>query len=196
MNKQRLEAFTDAILAIIMTIMVLEIHAPSSFTFPALTKLFIPLLAYVISFIGLTNLWASHHFLFEKLHHVTYGLFIANMALILWLSLVPVTTAWVAEHPTHFVPQAVFMIIQFGWTTLLLNLQRMCKKADANFPAHVIKPIGIRFTLIVQVVGTVLSFFLPYVVLIAGSLIIVVYVFRPTLGDWQDNKTYRSKNQL
>ena len=67
MNKQRLEAFTDAILAIVMTIMVLEIHAPKGYTMSAMKASWLPLLAYIISFCGMANLWATHHFLFEKL---------------------------------------------------------------------------------------------------------------------------------
>ncbi|MGL0747552.1 TMEM175 family protein [Secundilactobacillus paracollinoides] len=93
MNKGRLEAFTDAILAIIMTIMVLELHTPEGFTLAAIQNELIPLLAYVISFVGITNLWATHHFIFEPMHKVSYGVFIVNMALLLWVSLVPITTA-------------------------------------------------------------------------------------------------------
>lgn len=184
MNKQRLEAFTDAILAIIMTIMVLELHAPSGFTLVALKPLVIPLIAYVISFIGLSNLWVTHHSLFEQLHHVSYGVFVANMFLVLWVSFLPLATSWIAAHPTHSIPQVTFMIVQLGWTLLLLNLQRMCKRADATYPAYVIEPLGIKVTIGIQVAGGILSVFLPYVALIAGSLIIVLYLLWPIHGVW------------
>lgn len=185
MNKQRLEAFTDAILAIIMTIMVLEIHAPDGFSLAAMRGTWIPLFAYAVSFCGLANLWASHHYLFEKIHRVSYGLFLANMALILWVSLYPSATAWVAEYPTHFVPQASYMVLQFGWTILLLNLQRMCRKSDPEFRGNVIGRTGVAVTLITQVICAALSFFVPYISLIGGTLIIILYIFRPNDGEWR-----------
>jgi uncharacterized membrane protein len=79
------------------------------------------------------NLWATHHFLFEWLRHVSYNVFVANMLLILWVSTLPFVTNWVAEFPTHFITQAAFMVVQFGLTDLLLNLERTVRRADTNY---------------------------------------------------------------
>lgn len=78
------------------------------------------------------------------------------------------------------------MIVQFGWTVLLLNLQRLCIKTDPEYPGEMIGRGGILVTLLIQIIGIILSFFLPYVALMMGSLIIVIYVFRPNRGEWRD----------
>lgn len=80
------------------------------------------------------------------------------------------------------------MVLQFGWTVLLPNLERVCRNADPDFPDHVIGRVGIIATLVLQVLGALLSFYLPYISLVAGTLIIVMYIFRPTRGEWQAAK--------
>lgn len=179
MNKGRLEAFTDAILAIIMTIMVLELHVPDGFTLKAVSHELIPILAYVISFVGLTNLWATHHFLFEALHKVSYGVFIVNMILLLWVSMVPVITAWVATYPDKFLPQVCYIAVIFGWAVLLLLLEAMAKKADPAYPNKALATKEMAIMLVIMVIGAGLSLFLPYVALTTGVIVIGIYLIFP-----------------
>jgi uncharacterized membrane protein len=108
MRTNRLEAFSDGVIAIIITIMVLEMHAPHEPTLSALGPLWPVIISYVMSFVYLGIYWNNHHHMLHLTHHVTGGILWANLHLLFWLSLTPFTTAWMGE--THFaaVPSAVY----------------------------------------------------------------------------------------
>lgn len=93
MNKGRLEAFSDGVIAIIITIMVLELRAPQSSDFAALRELLPVFLSYVLSFIYLGIYWNNHHHMMSTVRKVTGGILWANLHLLFWLSLVPFVTA-------------------------------------------------------------------------------------------------------
>lgn len=96
----RIEAFSDGVLAIAITIMVLELKAPEAEDFSALARLWPTFLAYVLSFLYVAIYWVNHHRLFSHAIRVTNGLLWSNMALLFFLSLIPFTTAYLGEH--HF----------------------------------------------------------------------------------------------
>ena len=100
MTSGRLEAFSDAVVAIIMTIMVLELVPPHEATLEALLPLWPIALAYILSFAMLAIYWNNHHHLLQAAHTVSGRVLWANMHLLFWLSLVPFGTAWIGE--THF----------------------------------------------------------------------------------------------
>lgn len=105
MTKSRLEAFSDGVLAIIITIMVLEIKVPHKATLGALLQLGPVFLSYLLSFVFLGIYWGNHHHLLHTLHHVSSGVIWGNMHLLFWLSLIPFTTGWMGEN--HFAPYPV-----------------------------------------------------------------------------------------
>ena len=105
MTKGRLEAFSDGVIAVIITIMVLELKVPHSADAAALAPLTATFLSYVLSFIFIAIYWNNHHHLLHAVHHVTGGTLWANMHLLFWLSLVPFTTGWMDEN--HFAPLTV-----------------------------------------------------------------------------------------
>ena len=98
MTTSRLEAFSDAVLAIIITIMVLELNVPHEPTLHALAESATGLLTYLLSFVYLGIYWNNHHHLFQLVDRVRGGVLWANLHLLFWLSLVPFTTAWMDEH--------------------------------------------------------------------------------------------------
>jgi uncharacterized membrane protein len=108
MTKGRLEAFSDAVVAIIMTIMVLELRPPHEPTIAAMRPLIPVFLSYVLSFIFLGIYWSNHHHLIQAVRHVDGRVLWANLHLLFWLSLIPFGTAWMGE--THFraTPVAVY----------------------------------------------------------------------------------------
>ncbi|MFL5620828.1 MAG: TMEM175 family protein [Gemmatimonadaceae bacterium] len=108
MSTTRLEAFSDGVLAIIITIMVLELRPPHEPTWSAMRPLWPVILSYVLSFVYLGIYWNNHHHMLHVTRHVTGGILWANLHLLFWLSLTPFTTAWMGE--THFaaVPSAVY----------------------------------------------------------------------------------------
>ena len=110
MSSNRLEAFSDGVLAIIITIMVLELRAPHDTHWTALTQLRWVFLSYVLSFVNLGIYWNNHHHMLHVTRHVTGAILWANLHLLFWLSLIPFTTAWMGENDFAPVPTAVYGI--------------------------------------------------------------------------------------
>ncbi|MFL6254124.1 MAG: TMEM175 family protein, partial [Pyrinomonadaceae bacterium] len=100
MGKGRLEAFSDGVLAIIITIMVLELKVPHGADLAALAPLIPVLLSYVLSFIYVGIYWSNHHHLLQAVKHVDGRTLWANLHLLFWLSLIPFVTGWMGEN--HF----------------------------------------------------------------------------------------------
>ena len=98
MTKSRLEAFSDAVIAIIITIMVLELKVPHGEDFATLNPLVPVFLSYVLSFVYLAIYWNNHHHMLHATHQVSGPILWANMHLLFWLSLIPFTTGWMGEN--------------------------------------------------------------------------------------------------
>jgi uncharacterized membrane protein len=111
MSKDRLEAFSDGVIAIIITIMVLELHAPEHATWAALTPLWPAFLSYVLSFVYLGIYWNNHHHLLQAIKHVDGRVLWANMHLLFWLSLIPFGTAWMGENQFAAQPVALYGVV-------------------------------------------------------------------------------------
>ncbi len=108
MEKDRLLAFSDGVIAIIITIMVLELKAPHGADLATLAKLAPVFLSYVLSFIYVAIYWHNHHHLFHTVQHVDGALLWANTHLLFWLSLVPFATAWLGENHFAALPTAIY----------------------------------------------------------------------------------------
>ncbi len=111
MRKERLEAFSDGVLAIIITIMVLEIKVPRGDKLADLKPLIPIISSYVLSFIYLAIYWNNHHHMMHTVKHVTGDILWANMHLLFWLSLVPFVTGWMGENHFSQMPLALYGII-------------------------------------------------------------------------------------
>ena len=105
MNKSRLEAFSDGVLAIIITIMVLEIDIPEGSDWSELKHLVPVFISYLFSFIYIGIYWGNHHHLLHSVKKVTSGIMLANLNLLFWLSLIPFSTGWMGEN--HFAKNTV-----------------------------------------------------------------------------------------
>jgi uncharacterized membrane protein len=111
MSKGRLEAFSDGVLAIIITIMVLELKAPHEPTWDALSGLVHELLSYVLSFVYVAIYWNNHHHMFQAVHHVTGRILWANIHLLFWLSLIPFATHWMGNTGFAPLPVAAYGVV-------------------------------------------------------------------------------------
>ena len=129
MTTSRLEAFSDAVLAIIITIMVLELDVPSEPTFQALAESATGLLTYLLSFVYLGIYWNNHHHLFQLVGRLRGGVLWANLHLLFWLSLVPFTTAWMDEH-FGTTPVMVYGVNLLLAALAFLLLQLTVERAD------------------------------------------------------------------
>lgn len=108
MTKGRLEAFSDAVIAIIITIMVLELRPPDVTSLSALRPLVPVFLSYGLSFVFLGIYWNNHHHLLQAIRHVDGRVLWANLHLLFWLSLIPFVTGWVGEHHSAAWPVALY----------------------------------------------------------------------------------------
>ncbi|WDF82292.1 TMEM175 family protein [Lacticaseibacillus pabuli] len=117
MNEDRLVAFTDGVIAIIITVMVLEFHAPHSASFGALWELRHEFIIYLASFLTLAVYWVNHHHLFSVVNHVSAPVLWANMLALLAMSFYPFATAWMGTHKLTALAPAVF----YGVVNLFAN---------------------------------------------------------------------------
>lgn len=113
MTKTRLEAFSDAVIAIVITLMALELRVPDGVTWEALRPVLPVFLAYVLSFTYLAIYWNNHHHMLHAADHVDGRILWANMHLLFWLSLTPFATGWLTEHGVASVPTAIYGVILF-----------------------------------------------------------------------------------
>jgi uncharacterized membrane protein len=135
MTKTRLEAFSDGVIAIIITIMVLELKVPHDASWEALLKLWPVFISYVVSFTMLGIYWGNHHHLIHTIKDVSSGIMWANLHLLFWLSLIPFATGWMGEN--HFSQNAVVLyavvsdLCGLAYFILLLVI----KKRNKNNPS-------------------------------------------------------------
>jgi uncharacterized membrane protein len=108
MSKGRMEAFSDGVIAVLITIMVLDLRAPREATLTALMPLIPAFLNYVLSFVFLAIYWNNHHHLLQAVKHVDGRVLWANMHLLFWLSLIPFATSWMGENPSAPLPVAAY----------------------------------------------------------------------------------------
>jgi uncharacterized membrane protein len=159
----RLEAFSDAVIAIIITIMVLEIHPPHGHDFEAWTNSISQLVAYILSFIFLGIYWNNHHHLFKSVKTIGGGVMWANLHLLFWLSLVPVVTSWIGEDKNYLdkAPVIAYGVVAFMSAAAYAILVRTLQHRNPNqkvvtnigrdrkgIASNVLYALGIAFALL------------------------------------------------
>jgi uncharacterized membrane protein len=134
MTRGRLEAFSDAVIAIVMTIMVLELVPPHGATVVDLLPLWPVFVAYVLSFVNLAIYWNNHHHLLQAARTVSGRVLWANMLLLFWLSLVPFATAWIGETEFATIPMAIYgfilLMAAFAYGFLVQSLRAAPGQTD------------------------------------------------------------------
>ncbi|BDZ45248.1 TMEM175 family protein [Naasia aerilata] len=124
MRSGRVEAFSDGVIAILITVMVLELPKPEGVTWEALREVLPVLLAYLLSFVYLGIYWNNHHHMFQAISRVSGSVLWANLHLLFWLSLVPFATAWMSENGFAMIPTAVYGIVLLANGIAYFLLQR------------------------------------------------------------------------
>jgi uncharacterized membrane protein len=132
MGKGRIEAFSDGVIAIIITIMVLELKVPHAETIDSFLPLLPVFLAYVLSFTNVGIYWNNHHHMFHAVQHVDGMVLWANLHLLFWLSLVPFSTAWMSEHRFPSIPTAVYGIVLLCAAIAYFILQLMLLRGEGE----------------------------------------------------------------
>lgn len=133
MDKTRLEIFSDAVIAIVMTLMVLELHVPESAAWESLHPLWPTFLAYVMSYVYLGIYWNNHHHMLHATDHIDGRVMWANLHLLFWLTLIPFTTAWMSENDFAMLPVAAYgAVLLFAALAYYLLFHAIIAHDDAN----------------------------------------------------------------
>jgi uncharacterized membrane protein len=179
MPKGRLEAFTDGVMAIIITIMVLELKVPEGFELDSLLAVVPKLLIYLLSFVFVGIYWMNHHHTLHATKKVTGGILWANLSLLFWLSLFPFVAGWMGENLSHPLPSAAYGLILFMAGISYLVLQKSIIASDGENSA-LKKAIGNdwkgKVTSGLIVLAVISSFFLTYLSLIIYILITIIWM--------------------
>jgi uncharacterized membrane protein len=169
MEKGRLEAFTDGVIAVIITIMVLELKAPHEASWQALLDNWPIMLSYILSFIYVGIYWNNHHHLLHLVEHVNGKVMWANLHLLFWLSLFPFVTSWLNEaHPVPSpVPTALYgfvlLMAALAWIPLLRALIECNGGPDSELKKAIGNDWKERVSVLVYAVAIALAFFVPIV---------------------------------
>ena len=166
MNKTRLEAFSDGVLAIIITIMVLEIKVPHGVDFVDLKPLFPKFLSYVLSFIYIGIYWNNHHYLIHGMTKVNGKILWANLHLLFWLSLIPVATGWMGEHNFAKASMTLYGVVLVFSSIAYFILQRIIIISEGE-NSILARAIGKDFkgiaSTILYILGIICSFFSEWI---------------------------------
>jgi uncharacterized membrane protein len=164
MGKERVEAFSDGVIAIIITIMVLELRVPQGAQ-PADLRPLLPVFAgYVLSFVYVGIYWNNHHHTMQAVRTVTGGVLWANLHLLFWLSIVPLATAWMGQHPLATTPVALYGVVllmnAISYTILNLLLVRH-EGPDSPLAKATQHDIKGKVSLAMYLAGVAAAFFAP-----------------------------------
>lgn len=174
MHKGRLEAFSDGVMAIIITIMVLEIKVPHGEHISDLYPLIPVVLSYVLSFVYLGIYWNNHHHMLQTVKHISGSILWANLHLLFWLSLVPFVTAWMGENHFARQPMALYGFIMLMAAIAYFILQQSIIRAQGDFSLlkqAVGDDLKGKVSPVLYIIGIVGSWFSPWV---GGAMYVLV----------------------
>ena len=175
MTKGRVEAFSDGVIAIIITIMVLEMKAPHGSEFADLKPIIPVFLSYILSFIYLGIYWNNHHHMLHAARHVNGAVLWANLHLLFWLSLVPFVTSWMGENHFASMPVALYGVILLMAAIAYWILQRqvLIVQGKDSVLAQALKGRDYKGNLspVAYIIAIISSFYSPWV---AGGLYLLV----------------------
>jgi uncharacterized membrane protein len=166
MKTNRVEAFSDGVLAIIITIMVLELHPPHTADFAGLRPLFGIFLSYILSFVFLGIYWNNHHHMLHVVTEVSGPVLWANLHLLFWLSLIPFATAWMGENCFAAAPVALYGIVLLGaacaWWILKQSLISKEGK-DSTIAIAMGKDLKGKLSIVLYVAAIAAALFQPWI---------------------------------
>ena len=181
MTKGRLEAFSDGVIAIIITIMVLELRAPASTSIDAIIELWPEMLSYVLSFVIVGIYWNNHHHMLQACHVINGRVLWANLNLLFWLSLFPLTTAWMGKNNFAATPVALYGVTLLMAAIAYFLLAYSLKKAhgaDSDFTQALGSDRKGKISMALYAAGIACSFYQPYIGFALYTLV-AIYWFIP-----------------
>jgi uncharacterized membrane protein len=178
-EKNRLEAFSDGVIAIIITIMVIEFHPPHGTSFSALAPLLPTFLAYLLSFIYLAIYWNNHHHLLRAARGVNGAIMWSNMGLLFCLTLVPFVTSWLGENYTAVVPTAIYGIVllcaSLAYYLLQINIFATLGKKSPFVQAVGADYKG-KLSPVIYILGIIFAFINPVISQVLFVIVAIIWV--------------------
>jgi uncharacterized membrane protein len=165
MGKGRIEAFSDGVIAIIITIMVLELKVPEGFDLTALRPLIPIFLAYVLSFIYVGIYWNNHHHMFHTVQKVNGAVLWANLHLLFWLSLLPAVTHWIGESHLAAWPTAMYGVVLFMSAIAYFMLTHVLIShhgPESTLARAMGRDFKGKLSVVIYLAGVVSAFFVPW----------------------------------
>jgi len=181
MTKGRLEAFTDGVIAVIITIMVLEMKVPHGTDMAALAPVVPVFLTYVLSFVFVAIYWNNHHHMFHAVHHVNGATLWANLHLLFWLSLAPFVTGWMGENHFTAIPVAAYGVVLLGSACayyILIRVLLASHGKDSLLAKAVGNDLKGYISLAIYVASLGLAFVQPWIAF-AGYVLVACIWFVP-----------------
>jgi uncharacterized membrane protein len=178
-SRGRLEAFTDAVIAIVMTIMVLDLRPPPGHTFGDLHSLVPKLLVYLLSFTFLAIYWNNHHLLLQAVHRIDGRVLWANMGLLFCLSLTPVATDWLGPNTDATAPVVAYGIVLLASAVAYFILTRtllVLHPVDSPLAQALGKDVKGKLSVVAYVLGSALAFVVPVVAIVVYATVAVVWL--------------------
>ncbi|MGB5846910.1 MAG: TMEM175 family protein [Ignavibacteriaceae bacterium] len=179
MGKNRLEAFSDGVLAIVITIMVLELKVVHDSSFDALTEIIPTFLSYVLSFIYIGIYWNNHHHLLHTLNKISASILWANLHLLFWLSLIPFTTAWMGENNFAPAPVAIYGVVMLMAASAYFILQQLIISSHGNnsvLKFVIGKDVKGKISPVLYVIAIVFSFWFQWISISLYILVAIIWI--------------------
>ncbi len=179
MNKNRLEAFSDGVIAVIITIMVLDMKVPHGESFEALGPLLPVFLTYVLSFVYVGIYWNNHHHMLHTCERVTGSILWANLQLLFWLSLIPFTTGWMGENHFATTPTTLYGVVLLMAAIAYLILQQLIiasQGKDSLLKKAIKGDWKGKLSLITYTLAILVSFWLHWVAQVLYVLVALIWL--------------------
>ncbi|GLB46177.1 membrane protein [Philodulcilactobacillus myokoensis] len=186
MNKSRIEAFTDAVIAIILTIMLLELKVPKSLHFSAIFQQLPYIFSYSVGYLYIGITWYNHHYMFSKAHWISNRIFAYNLLWMFITSFIPLATAWVGEGINARGPALFYAFIYLIWTISYMLLSHSIIESEIYLnhmnSAHSIQTMKTyrnltnpKFVVIALIIWALILIFIPAVQLVAITIFVLAF---------------------
>ncbi|MDU5333897.1 TMEM175 family protein [Enterococcus sp.] len=198
MTKSRLEAFTDGVVAIVLTVLVLNIQIPDAPSLTSLLSITNILFAYIVSFIFVAVIWVNHHRMMQMAEKINYRVIWANIFWLFWLTLCPAVTSWVGRNPDHFWPEFSYVAVFTMWSFSYGVLSRQLIQAnDPNSHVAIVLKRDQRSKLSMVINLAVLAgvFIFPPIGIFGRFLVSGIWIVSYRKADEYYQKLFRQRNR-
>lgn len=197
MTKSRLEAFTDGVVAIVLTVLVLNIQIPDAPTLASLVSIINTLFAYIVSFIFVAVIWVNHHRMMQLANRIDYRVIWANIFWLFWLTLCPAVTSWVGRNPESFWPEFSYVVIYMMWSFSYGILSKQLIQAnepDSKVAQVLKKDQRSKLSIIINLLMLAGIFIFPPIGIIGRFLVSGIWVISYQKADEYYQKIIKKKS--